>query len=301
MLRLHSTTVPPSYASEVWGLRHMMYLMRNQREGIQKQHVSNLRRICGVRQSVTDTIIQQELGLKPLPDQWQQQALRLWNLFAALPNGSLYKTIAQDDLNAATQGQRNWAAGLRDSLMSHKVTLVDSSGVMQQISKADIAKAAAAATSAKQQRLAAMDPRIAPSNGEKLCTYLAWFARPAWASGPHFWQLSLSAPQQRAVMRLLLGSHQLPIEKGRHQKPPQPRHLRTCTACDAGVVGDEKHLLLECGATAGVRQQFADLFAQPNVAMHQLVWHKNRRHVAAFLLQCLAAVNLISSSSANDN
>ena len=183
----------------------------------------------------------------------------------------------------------------------HNILLVDSSGVMQQISKTDIAKATAAATSAEQRQLAAMDPRIAPSSGAKLCTYFAWFAPPEWSSGQRFWQLSLSAPQQRALMRLLLGSHQLLIELGRHQKPPQPRHLRTCTACAAGVVGDEKHLLMECDATAGVRQQFSDLFAQPNVAMHQLVWHNNRRRVAAFILQCLAAVNLISSSSASDD
>ena len=279
----------------------MVYSMRNQRQGIQKQHVSHLRQLCGVRQSVAEAVIQQELGVSPLSDQWQQQGLRLWNLFAALPDGSLYKTIAMDDSAAATLGLRNWAAGLQDSLTPHNILLVDSSGVMQQISKTDIAKAAAAATSAEQRQLAAMDPRIAPSNGAKLCTYFAWFAPPEWSSGQRFWQLSLSAPQQRALMRLLLGSHQLPIELGRHQKPPQPRHLRTCTACAAGVVGDEKHLLMECDATAGVRQQFSDLFAQPNVAMHQLVWHNNRRRVAAFILQCLAAVNLIISSSASDD
>ena len=159
---------------------------RKQRDGIQQHHADILRQICGVRRSVPDVIVQQELGVTLLPGQWQQQTLRHWNQFAALPDGSLYKVIAQDDFRAAQQGQKNWTAGLRDSLEPYKIGLVDGSGNLQQISKPEVAAAVTAAKDAKQQRTALMDPRIAPSDGAKTCTFQAWFARPGWADGPEF-------------------------------------------------------------------------------------------------------------------
>ncbi len=41
---------------------------------------------------------------------------------------------------------------------------------------------------------------------------------PGWAQGGDFWQLELSAPQLRAVQRLRLGLHSLPVETGRFAK-----------------------------------------------------------------------------------
>ena len=175
--------------------------------------------------------------------------------------------------------------------------LTDATGNPQAVDKHKVADALQAASAADRDSLAAKDPRTAPSDGVKACTYQAWFSRPGWAKGPQFWQLSLSSPQRRAIMRLRLGSHELPIETGRHQRPPLPRHDRGCTACPAGVVGDEQHMMMECEATAGVREQFADLFVQPNLSMQQLVWHPNRIRVAAFMLQCMAVAGLISSRS----
>ncbi len=70
--------------------------------------------------------------------------------------------------------------------------------------------------------------------------------------------MELSAPQQRAVQRLRLRSHSLPVETGRFAKID--RQDRCCTFCDSGAVGDKKHLLMECPATDVVRQRFSCLF-----------------------------------------
>ncbi len=104
-----------------------------------------------------------------------------------------------------------------------------------------------------------------------ITTYAAWFSRPGWAQGGEFWQLELSAPQLRAVQRLRLGSHSLPVETGKFAKIG--RQDRCCIFCDGGAVGNEKHLLMECPATDFVRQRFSCLFdlAVPP-CMRQLVW-----------------------------
>ena len=56
------------------------------------------------------------------------------------------------------------------------------------------------------------------------------------------------------IFRCCMGSHMLPIERGRHLQ--LPRHRHDCRLCHAGALGDERHLLLECPALAGVRTQY---------------------------------------------
>ncbi len=140
-----------------------------------------------------------------------------------------------------------------------------------------------------------MNPRTALSGGVKRTTYAAWFSCPGWAQGGEFWQLELSAPQLRAVQRLRLGSHSLPVETGRFAKID--RQDRCCTFGDSGAVGDEQHLLMECPATDVVRQGFSSLFdlAVPP-CMRQLVWGGDRMMVAEFMLACSGEVGLIGTS-----
>jgi len=61
------------------------------------------------------------------------------------------------------------------------------------------------------------------------------------SSGGDFWQLELLAPQLRAVQRLCLGSHSLPVETGRFAKID--KQDRCCIFCESGALGNEKHLL----------------------------------------------------------
>ena len=49
-------------------------------------------------------------------------------------------------------------------------------------------------------------------------------------------------PLTNDITRFRLGSHFLPIEKGRWTRTP--RELRMCNACNK--LGDEKHVLFEC-------------------------------------------------------
>ena len=68
-----------------------------------------------------------------------------------------------------------------------------------------------------------------------------------------------STAKLQRKFRFCTGSRMLPIEQGRHLL--LPRHRRICKLCYAGALGDERHLLLECPALAGVRTQYSQLIA----------------------------------------
>jgi len=108
--------------------------------------------------------------------------------------------------------------------------------------------------------------------------------------------LELSAPQLRAVQRLRLGSHSLPVETGRFAEID--RQDRCCTFCDSGAVRDEKHFLMECPATDIVRQRSSFLFGLVVPPfMRQLVWGGDGMTVAEDMLACLGEAGLICSVS----
>ena len=48
------------------------------------------------------------------------------------------------------------------------------------------------------------------------------------------------------MSKFRLSSHNLNIEKGRHQHPKLPVEKRICNVCDHGSVEDEEHFILHC-------------------------------------------------------
>ena len=60
-------------------------------------------------------------------------------------------------------------------------------------------------------------------------------------------------------MQFRMGSHALPVERGRLAKPAVPRHLRRCTLCGTRALGDERHFVFDCPHFAHIRRQFRSL------------------------------------------
>ena len=61
---------------------------------------------------------------------------------------------------------------------------------------------------------------------------------------------------QMNIARFRVSSHQLAIEKGRHQLPVIPPHERLCHYCTKGKVDDELHFLLQCDFNERDRRSF---------------------------------------------
>ncbi len=155
--------------------------------------------------------------------------------------------------------------------------------------------------SAWWDRLRAVDvcPRTAASRGTKLCTYMRWFARPEHSLGCTVLDMSVRPQQLRAFMRFRLGCHDLPIEAGRHAGIA--RQHRTCTRCTLGVVGDEKHLLLECPAAQRIRDEYAHLFTDPVQTMKEFMWQKDSLGVLKFVLDALAFMRAADDSDGDSD
>ena len=91
------------------------------------------------------------------------------------------------------------------------------------------------------------------------------------------------------IFRFRVGSHMLPIEQGRHLQ--LSRHRRVCKLCHTGALGDNRHLLMECSALAGVRTQSSQLIAQCSGVMARLVWFKDESLVSSYIIACLDMVS----------
>ncbi len=215
----------------------------------------------------------------------------------ALPPENLYYRIAVDHVADAHLRHKNWAAGWLVCALDCGLEVLDTGGQLQRANTKRLQAAEDAVNHQRRQQAATCESRCAPSDGVKLCTYQAWFARPTWARGRQFWQLPPSMPQLRAIVRLRLGSHTLPVETGSIAAPPAPRQQRLCQCCDAGAPGDERHMLLECHGMSAVREAFPSMFGAGCPALETLVWDNDRLLVARFMLACMSKSGIIHNSA----
>ena len=99
-------------------------------------------------------------------------------------------------------------------------------------------------------------------------------------------------------MQFRMGSHALPVEQGRIERPAIPRHLRRCTLCETRALGDERHFVFDCPHFAYTRRQFRSLYQEADGTMQcfKFVWHKDQRAVC----HCLAAILNLADDSNQD-
>ena len=129
------------------------------------------------------------------------------------------------------------------------------------------------------------DARLTPSAGVKRCTYHRWFGRPQNAACPSYWESPLRNAKLHQILRFRMESHHLPIEEGRHLT--LPRANRDCKLYNAGALGDERHMLLECPALAGLILQFSLFLLSCSGVMRRLLWAKDQHDVCRYIVACL--------------
>ncbi len=155
-------------AREVWGLRHMMAECRTGRNKLEASYVQTMRELCGVRRSVPAAVLLQELGELLLALECKRQALRFGSALTALPETSIFKQAAMDDLAAAQQYNiPNWAAGLLACAKKHGMARTGADGsMMAAADEGAIAAAAAAAAALEQQEVCGHVPE---DNASRRC------------------------------------------------------------------------------------------------------------------------------------
>ena len=138
-----------------------------------------------------------------------------------------------------------------------------------------------------------ISPRSAPSARYNFCTDLRWFARPGSVSADRYFEMPISLFKLRRLIQFRVGSHSLPIKRGRMARPVIPTFLQRCTLCRQHAPGDERHHMLECPFFDRARTRFAHLLHDAHDSMRSLMWHKHQRGVADLIIAILDEADMI--------
>ena len=114
-----------------------------------------------------------------------------------------------------------------------------------------------------------VSPRLAPSANARLCTYDRWF-RP-FIMQSSILRLPISHTAMRQLFLLRTSCHGLPVDLGRGSgvaRADRASMLR------GSCPGDELHLVLECAALQGLRDDMPTLF-QDVRSMRWCMWQEN--------------------------
>ena len=286
--KLYSNIVEPTlcYACEVWGIHTLTGAANAQRLKLERTYEKQLRQICGLKPSVSASIVFWELGLQPLHILWWQRTITFWNKLASATDSPFHSQILQDNLRDAIQHKaKNFSMSVIQALRQLGVPEPDRFDILPMLDEAAILTA----LTAQQHQFWAdvpQCPRSCQSAGVKRCTYLCWFMRPSnFRIKQSYLALPMNGEDMRQLIRFRCGSHRLPIEQGRMHRIP--RAQRVCSLCTAGTVCDELHVVFECTAVTHLRLQFAFLFTHHTQTMCSFVWQPNQRDVSRFLTLAL--------------
>eukprot|EP00884_Botryococcus_braunii_P003116 jgi/Botrbrau1/12805/Bobra.117_1s0021.1 len=129
-----------------------------------------------------------------------------------------------------------------------------------------------------------VSPCLCQSERAQLCTYSRWIHSPSPATLSRLLWLCMSVSKLRVFHSFRMGFHNLPIDVGRRQGVP--RSQRLCDTCQAGLVGDENHLVFSCSALQPICDRYPHLFRSPFRSLRQFVWQDDLQSVFHFIHEC---------------
>ena len=268
----------------LWGMHSPRVAAVNYaRSNWQRLYDYYLTTICDLLPSTPRKMLLAELGLLPLQVFWWRQTLQFWNSLAALPAGSFYHTVCLDNLiDAFGGGACNMASSLAGCL--HSVGY-DMPRVCDVIPILDVDNIIEVLTTQLQDlgNGAIYCPRVAPTRGVVSCTYGQWF-RP-YSLCRRYCHSHVSGRRMQRFLQFRLGCHGLPIATGRFAGAAHvDRARRVCLSCNAGALGDERHLIFECTALASLRSRYADLFTSSTDTMRSFFAQPDRMGVFHYVI-----------------
>jgi len=287
LLKLILMCVVPtaSYACEIWGWRSFRSpAAAPSVQLLESSYLVMLKMLLGVRPSVATPILLAELGLQPLAHHWLKRMATFWNSLVSLPHDHLYALILRDScFYGVTTPTPTWAGYFMKALIKvgypyqidcqapHPIDMPSLRDLLRRHGR-------------QPWEGLHVSPRLCPSERAQLCTYSRWFHSPSRATLSRLLWLRMSVSKLRVFHRFRMGVHNLPIDAGRRRGIP--RSHRLCDQCQAGLVGDEHHLVFSCSALQPIRDRYPHLFRSPFRSLRQFVWQDDLQSVVNFIYDC---------------
>ena len=255
-ISLFNTLISPimSYSCEIWGFCEAVQLER--------LYIGFLKSTLGVRKSVPNAFIYNELGVFPLTIGRQNRIIKYWlkilNLKANNPVKIVYKLLLKDieDSNGTT----NWASLLKATLEKVGFGYI----WLQQYVDSEKKFISEFSQRIHDIFLQTCHGDIQSVSDNRLYKYLGPVAeRPLYLS-------EIKENHIRtAISKLRLGSHNFMIERGRWQCPKIDLSARTCDVCEE--LEDEFHIILKCKRFSNLRTKYLPKLLTDRPSMYMFI------------------------------
>ena len=210
-------------------------------------HLKFIKTWLGVRKQTASTAVYAETGSFPLEEKRKVQILKYWIRLLSLPQGHILQQCYQT-LLALPIAKSNWITYVKELLSS--LGNIHSQHWVQQtdnLAKLTVPLIETIYTQYSDRFLSVIN------NGEssnKLGTYKLLKKH----CSLEYYLLYIQNPlHHNALVQLMLSSHNLGIETGRHCRPSKLPETPICAFCPSGQVDDEIHFLIHCKAHDALR------------------------------------------------
>jgi len=252
------------YASEIWSGQIPKYL-EQKAEAVQLKFLRGTLGLHKNGSGVSNEVLRAEAGCERLCDRWTKLRMGYWRRVFAAPRGRLLRDLLDfrrrewDASAGRGWGTKGWVGSVKATLDLHGLgefwANPDQAAVMGAFKWKTLVYDAVDARS-DACRLVSLAGKPSASTYTSIKEWGPNTANYSFSTG-EVGRLGQHVPERylddrsnlkgtRLKMLCRMGCLPLTDRVGREAKPPWPRDLRTCAACNTGRVEDVHHFVMEC-------------------------------------------------------
>jgi hypothetical protein len=254
-VRMFNTLVIPvvSYGCQIWGadlmsLGNLDNILKNPFERLQ---LAYLRYISGASKHTPNWALLHEFSQSPIQLHWMKSVIRLWNRLAVNTQWLAHDAFC-DNIRMMVAGNEDcWAAKVIMCMASldmipSSCDLSDPHCIGSLVFNEYLVCQKVISRYSQVWDNLHENPRLSPSEGARLCSYIRWFdfsiARNLKFQN-HLRLTDVPWGKHTCMMRFRLGCWDLQVNTGRFSGPVRvERCQRVCLCCDSRIQEDEYHV-----------------------------------------------------------